>query len=78
MSRIGRLPVSVPKGVTLTVTHGSIQVKGPKGSLTSPLFDGISCALDGAKAVCGGRGEAKRDKALHGTARALSRNAVKG
>jgi len=54
MSRIGRLPVSVPKGVTLTVTHGSIQVKGPKGSLTSPLFDGISCALDGAKAVLRG------------------------
>jgi len=70
--------VTVPKGVTLTVNAGSIQVKGPKGTLTSPLFDGISCALDGAKAVLARRGEAKRDKALHGTARALLANAVKG
>lgn len=78
MSRIGRLPVPVPKGVTLTVGSGAIQVKGPKGTLHTPLPDGITCELDGSKATLKRRNEAKRDKALHGMARALLANAVKG
>jgi large subunit ribosomal protein L6 len=78
MSRIGRLPVPVPKGVTLTVSPSAIQVKGPKGTLQSPLPDGITCDLDSGKATLKRKSDAKRDKALHGMARALLANAVKG
>ncbi len=78
MSRIGRLPVPVPKGVTVTVTPGAVQIKGPKGNLATPLPPGISCAVEGGKAHLSRRDDTKRGKALHGLARALLANAVKG
>ena len=78
MSRIGRLPVTLPKGVTVAVGADAIQVKGPKGAIASPLPPGISCAVDAGKAVFKRSRELKRDKALHGLARALLANAVKG
>jgi large subunit ribosomal protein L6 len=78
MSRIGRLPVQLPKGVTLEVSGGAIQVKGPKGNLTSPLPTGLACKIDGTTAVVSRSSEEKRVKALHGMARALLANAVKG
>ncbi|MBI3448477.1 MAG: 50S ribosomal protein L6 [Acidobacteria bacterium] len=78
MSRIGKLPVTLPKGVTLTVTPSAIQVKGPKGTLHTPLPDGISCDVTATAATLKRRADGKRDKALHGMARALLANAVKG
>jgi large subunit ribosomal protein L6 len=78
MSRIGRLPVAIPKGVTLTVTASAVQIKGPKGTLHSPLPQGISCGIEGTTATLKRKSDAKRDKALHGMARALLANAVKG
>ena len=44
MSRIGRLPVALPQGVTVTVGRAEIQVKGPKGSVTTPLPGTIDAA----------------------------------
>ena len=78
MSRIGRLPVTVPQGVTVKVAPGAVEVKGPKGSLTTPLPPGISCKVESGKALFSRRSESKREKAFHGLARALLANAVKG
>jgi len=78
MSRIGKLPVALPQGVSLTVGTGSIQVKGPKGTLTTPLPRGISCEVGAGKAQFSRARDGKQDRAFHGLARALLANAVKG
>jgi large subunit ribosomal protein L6 len=78
MSRIGRLPIPVPKGVSLTVSRESVQVKGPKGSIASPIPGGITCEIEGDRAIIKRRSDLKRDRALHGLTRALLANAVKG
>jgi large subunit ribosomal protein L6 len=78
MSRIGRLPVQLPQGVSLKVGVDSVEVKGPKGVLMSPLPPGISCKVEEGSARLSRRSEAKREKAFHGLSRALLANAVKG
>ena len=47
MSRIGKKPIAVPKGVTIKVLDGAIEVKGPKGSMRQALPRGISFAVEG-------------------------------
>lgn len=78
MSRIGKMPVVVPKGVSLKVAASAVEVKGPKGTITSPLPPGISCKVEDGSAVVTRATEAKRERAFHGLARALLANAVKG
>lgn len=78
MSRIGKLPVSLPQGVTLTVGKQEIVVKGPKGTLTTPVPGGISCKVDNGAAVFTRRNNERQQRAFHGLARALLANAVKG
>jgi large subunit ribosomal protein L6 len=78
MSRIGKKPIPVPTGVTITVGPDLVEVKGPKGTLKQPLPPGVSFRMDGAEL----RAETIRpDKALgkfHGLARSLVANAVAG
>ena len=78
MSRIGKLPVKLPQGVTVTVGGESLQVKGPKGTLTTPLPGGISCKVEGTEARLARRNDERQQRALQGLARALLNNAVKG
>ncbi|MDX8388917.1 MAG: 50S ribosomal protein L6 [Mariprofundaceae bacterium] len=47
MSRIGKMPIAVPQGVTVTIGSGEVTVKGAKGELSSPLLNGISAQLEG-------------------------------
>ena len=78
MSRIGKAPISVPKGVEITVNKGSVTVKGPKGTLTQKMDSDIEVAVaDGVINVTRPT-EQKRHKALHGLYRALIANMVKG
>jgi large subunit ribosomal protein L6 len=76
MSRIGKKVITVPSGVTVTVGERELQVKGPKGTLTSPVPDGISFKLEGDQL------QAERTSDLlaakHGLARALANNAIVG
>ncbi len=76
MSRIGKKVITVPGGVTVTVGERELQVKGPKGTLTSPVPDGISFKLEGDQL------QAERSSDLlaakHGLARALANNAIVG
>lgn len=76
MSRVGKKIIEVPKGVTVNVTDGTIEVQGPKGKLTTPVPAGVSFKLEDGKLTAE---RASEDyAAIHGTARALVANAIKG
>lgn len=78
MSRIGKLPVTIPSGVTITVGEADIKVTGAKGELTVPKLPAVSVATEeGAVRVTRGDDE-KISKAQHGLQRALIQNAVTG
>jgi len=78
MSRIGRNPIPIPKGVQVNVTDGVVQVKGPKGALKQPVPAGISVAVEGEKVVVKRDRDEPAVRALHGLVRALLANAVSG
>ena len=78
MSRIGKKPVTLPKGVSLDLTGNVVAVKGPKGELRRSLHPEMQLALaDGAFTVSR-PSEEKRHKALHGLTRTLVQNMVDG
>jgi len=76
MSRIGRKPIAIPKGVKLKIEPGSIEVTGPKGTLGVPLPEGITCRVEGEQLMA--ERESDDRAAVHGLARALVHNAVTG
>jgi large subunit ribosomal protein L6 len=78
MSRIGRLPVPVAAGVKVDVSGRTVNVKGPKGSLTQELPGGIDAEVADGKIVVKRRDDSKPQRALHGLVRALLNNAVVG
>ena len=79
MSRIGRLPVVVPAGVTVDVQPGNVvTVKGPKGTLTRELSDEMTIEVKENEIVVTRPDDLKRHKALHGLTRALIHNMVVG
>ncbi len=78
MSRIGKKPVAIPAGVTASIDGDQISVKGPKGTLTMPLFEDIAYTLeDGAIAVKPAN-ETKRARAFWGMQRTMVQNLVTG
>jgi large subunit ribosomal protein L6 len=80
MSRIGRLPVSLPKGVTFAFAEGThkVTVKGPKGELHQTIDPDFKVTVDGSDVVVHRPTEQKRHKAMHGLYRALIANMVEG
>ena len=78
MSRIGRKPVTVPKGVTLQVEGNNVAVKGPRGELRRRLHPDMQIALDKDQFTVARPSEEKRHKALHGLTRTLVQNMVEG
>ena len=78
MSRIGRRPVTVPKGVTLQVQGNTVAVKGPRGELRRTLHPEMQVALDKDQFTVARPSEEKRHKALHGLTRTLVQNMVEG
>jgi large subunit ribosomal protein L6 len=78
MSRIGRKPLPLPKGVTLIQKDGKYGVKGPKGELTKPLPTGIAIKVEGDKLSVQRKEETRDLKAKHGLVRAHLANMVKG
>jgi large subunit ribosomal protein L6 len=78
MSRIGKLPIDVPTGVTITVDSDVISVKGPKGELTVPHLSDVTVALEGTQAIVTRKDDERIAKAQHGLQRALLNNAVIG
>jgi large subunit ribosomal protein L6 len=78
MSRIGKKPVPVPKGVTVNVSGGQIAVKGPKGELKRKVPAGVAVKLEGDKVLATRGDEGRINRAKHGLIRALVANMVKG
>jgi len=78
MSRIGNKVIPVPSGVKINIAAGQVEVQGPKGKLTSPVPQGIQFELADGRLVAKRAAETKQLRALHGLARSLVANAVKG
>ncbi|HQK94147.1 MAG TPA: 50S ribosomal protein L6 [Armatimonadota bacterium] len=78
MSRIGKMPVPLPKGVTVQVEPGRIAVSGPKGKLERSLPDRIAVEQVDDTLVCTRSSDGRLDRSLHGLTRALVANMVTG
>ena len=78
MSRIGKMPVKIPKGVTVKVDPGQLLVTGGKDKLVSPLPIGITVKLESDEVHFQRRDDSKQQRSFHGLARALFANNVKG
>ena len=78
MSRIGKLPIEVPAGVTITIDSDLITVKGPKGELTVPHLSDVTVKLEGTEAIVSRNNDERIAKAQHGLQRSLLNNAVVG
>jgi len=78
MSRIGKLPIDIPSGVTITVDPDAITVAGPKGTLTQFAMDGLKVAQDGNKLVVTRVDDEPVHRSKHGLMRSLLNNMVMG
>lgn len=79
MSRIGRMPVVIPEGVTVTVADGNlVTVKGKLGTLTEQLHPRMTITVEGNHAYVARPTDEKEDRSLHGLTRALLHNMVVG
>ncbi len=76
MSRVGKKPITLPSGVNVTINANELEVKGPKGTLTSPIPEGVEFKMEDGTLTAE---RANEDiSALHGLARALANNAIVG
>lgn len=78
MSRIGKLPIQIPSGVTITVDTDAITVVGPKGQLVVPHLSDVTVAIEDGSAIVTRKDDERIAKAQHGLQRALLNNAVEG
>jgi large subunit ribosomal protein L6 len=78
MSRIGKAPIAVPSGVTVTVSGGSITVKGPKGELSRTLPAEMLVKLEGNNLIVARPSDSQRHRAYSGLTRSLVANMVQG
>ncbi len=78
MSRIGKQPIEIPAGVTITVGDSEITVAGPKGSLVVPVQPRTKVSIDGNILTVTRADDEPKSRAWHGLQRALINNAVKG
>ncbi len=78
MSRIGRLPIVVPKGVTVSASGSTVNVKGPRGELKRTIHAELSVRIEGDSVLGLRPSDEKRHKSLHGLTRTLIANMVEG
>ena len=78
MSRIGKQPVDVPAGVTVTIDGHKVTVKGARGTLSRTLHDEMLLSLENGVLTVGRPSDEQRHKALHGLTRTLVANMVEG
>jgi len=78
MSRIGRLPITVPAGVKVHVGDGRVRVEGPKGKLERRIDPEVTVAVEGPAVVVKRRDDSRRARSVHGLVRVLVNNMVQG
>lgn len=76
MSRVGKKPITIPSGVSVTIGGNELEVKGPKGTLKTPVPEGVDFKMEDGTLYAERRGDDQA--ALHGLARALANNAIVG
>ena len=78
MSRIGKKPITIPKGVTVQVAPGSVAVKGSKGELKLPTRPEVTVSVEGSIVHVKSQDQERSSRALQGTTRALIANMIEG
>ncbi|MDP1710122.1 MAG: 50S ribosomal protein L6 [bacterium] len=78
MSKIGKQPVLIPAGTTVTVTSKNVKITGPKGTLSRTLPREVDAKVDGEQVMVTRKGNSKTSLAMHGTWRSLINNMVNG
>lgn len=78
MSRVGKLPIAIPSGVTITLDPNTIKVQGSKGELSTPQLDGITVKQEDGQIVVTRANDEPKIRAKHGLIRALINNMVVG
>ena len=78
MSRIGRLPITVPAGVDVTIDGATVSVKGPKGQLTHEVAQPIAVALEDGTLTVSRPDDERESRSLHGLTRTLISNMILG
>ena len=78
MSRIGKLPIAIPAGVTVTLKDDVVTVKGPKGELSQYVNPLITVTIEGNEVVVSRSSDEKQERSMHGLYRALINNMVVG
>jgi large subunit ribosomal protein L6 len=78
MSRVGKRPIPIPNGVSVDVAGGVVRVKGPKGTLSEPIPASIGVAVSDGRITLSRGDDRGPSRALHGMARALVANMVRG
>ena len=78
MSRIGKLPVALPQGVSVNVDNNVVTVKGPKGTLTQEMSKDLDIKIENDSVIVTRPNDEKIERALHGLTRALIHNMVVG
>jgi len=78
VSRIGKMPVAIPKGVEVNRDGNVLRVKGPKGELSNRIPPGLTVSIDGGEIRIARAGDQPRERAFHGLLRSLVANSVQG
>ena len=78
MSRIGKMPVVIPKGVEVNRDGNLLKVKGPKGELSNRIPPGLTVAIEGGEIRIARSGDEPQERAFHGLLRSLVANSVEG
>lgn len=78
MSRIGKKPVTIVKGVIVTKENNLVRVKGPKGELTTMIHPRMTVEIKGTEVLVARNSDSKEDRAIHGTTRAIIQSLVDG
>jgi large subunit ribosomal protein L6 len=78
MSRVGKKPIVIPAGVTVTLNNNTVTVKGPKGELTRTFHTDITINVEENLVTIARPSDVKEHRALHGTTRAVLANMVEG
>ncbi len=78
MSRIGRLPISVPAGVTVQIKDSQVTIKGPKGEISQTFVPDMAIKVEDNKILVSRPSDSKQHRALHGLTRSLINNMMQG
>jgi large subunit ribosomal protein L6 len=78
LSRIGKLPITIPSGVKVALESGAIRFEGPKGKLQTPIPSGVSVKVDGNTVRVERANDERKNRALHGLTRKLIANMAQG